>query len=141
MHLPANHFICFLQRYCYSQVVSELCCNTYNSSTTLCTPDLAHNCTFLSNFLQCHYNISQISFYSFIINHMVHWTNTKLDTTLLSIAATILKTLLECTQLMNTKCCFTKSDMYSQLSTLNTCEVLLSLKLCKLSACQQFLHM
>lgn len=41
--LPENPFICFLPSYCYSQVVSEQCCTTYNISTTPCTPDPTHN--------------------------------------------------------------------------------------------------
>lgn len=45
-NLPAIPFICFLPSYCYSHMVFEQCCTTYNISTTLCTPDVAHNNTF-----------------------------------------------------------------------------------------------
>lgn len=79
------------------------CCTAYKIFTMLCTPDLAHNNTFQPQeyiFSNVPHNISQISFYLFIINRMVHWTNIELDShsTLLFIAATILNaTLLKCT--------------------------------------------
>lgn len=82
MHLPEDIRFILCQGFLYTQIVLEQCCTVYNISTTLWTPDLAHNNTFQPQeyiFSNGAHNISQIYFYCFIINGMVHWTNTQLD--------------------------------------------------------------